>query len=377
MPRALLLIVLLLASPASARCPASATTESFQSSRYDVGVRTLMLEDTTRTTAAHAGMPEKPSRLLVTEVWYPIERGTTGTEPPVAKGGPFPLVVNSHGLTDFRTGEGYIAAHLASRGYVVASPDFPLTNIATPGGPDISDFHNQPGDVSFIIDELLKLGKTRGSWLHKAINRKRIGAMGLSLGGGTTLLVTYHPTLRDPRIRAALPMAPTACFFREAFYRKSRAPLLVMQGDEDIVVPLATNGRVAFDSAVRSSRTLVSLVRGTHTAFVGLNFPPAEQSYDIVACATLVGVENRGNFFEGLGGPENGIETEGCALPCVDPPPNHPPMTAMRQHEISRAVAAAFFDSTLRGSRPARCFISEHLAAENADVMVETARGRK
>ena len=35
------------------------------------------------------------------------------------------------------------------------------------------------------------------------IDTKKIGVSGLSLGGLNTLLVTYHPTLRDPRIKAA------------------------------------------------------------------------------------------------------------------------------------------------------------------------------
>jgi hypothetical protein len=49
------------------------------------------------------------------------------------------------------------------------------------------------------------------------------------------LVVTYHPTLRDPRIRAAMALAPGACYFAEPFYREAGPPLLVGQGDEDLI----------------------------------------------------------------------------------------------------------------------------------------------
>ncbi len=39
-----------------------------------------------------------------------------------------------------------------------------------------------------------------------------------------------------------------------------------------------------------------------------------------------------------------------------------------RQHELTRIVAAAFFDGSLGGDRSARCWLARRLAAENADV---------
>src|SRR5207249_4079999 len=132
-----------------------------------------------------------------------------------------------------RGGELYYTAHLASRGFVVASIDFPLTRGGAPGGPELADFHNQPGDVRFVIDQLLRLSRRRGEWLAGGVDRKRLGVTGLSLGGGTTLLVTYHRRLRHRRIRAALPVAPTGCFFGERFYRSTAGPtLLVLPRDQ-------------------------------------------------------------------------------------------------------------------------------------------------
>src|SRR5262245_47539317 len=197
-------LLLLPSMPALARCPADATTAAFlEPGPYAVGVRSFTLVDSTRQTPPHNGLPGLPSRTLPTQVWYPAV-GAAGAEPvpdaPLASGSPFPLVINSHGFGDINFGESYLAIALARRGFVVASPTFPLTNTGTPGGPYLADAANQPADVRFVIDQVLALSDGDG-WLAGGIDRKRIGAQGLSLGGLTTLLVTYNPTLRDRRIQ--------------------------------------------------------------------------------------------------------------------------------------------------------------------------------
>src|SRR5581483_3209459 len=58
----------------------------------------------------------------------------------------------------------------------------------------------RPGDVSFMIDRVLD----DAGELAANIDPERIGMMGHSFGGWTTLAVTG----RDPRIRAALPLDP-------------------------------------------------------------------------------------------------------------------------------------------------------------------------
>jgi len=364
-------LVLAAALAARAACPPEATSATYLQRSFGVGVRTLEPVDRSRRTPPHAGLSGSRTRALKVEVWYPAAPGPTDPvrDAPLAAGGPFPLVVNSPGLFDSRGGELYYTAHLAGRGFVVASIDFPLTRGGVPGGPDLADFHNQPGDVRFVIDQLLRLSHRRGEWLARGVDGKRIGVTGLSLGGGTTLLVTYHPRLRDRRVRAALPVAPVGCMFGERFYRAARPPLLVLQGDQDLLVPLATNGARAFERA-RSPRTLVTLVHGTHTAFATYFTGAATESYDRIGCAALAGVAQLGNIFQGLGGRRAGIDPTGCALPCQDPLPPNPPMSADEQHRLTKVLEAAFFDATLKGSAAASCFLGEVLAAENPDVQV-------
>jgi hypothetical protein len=57
------------------------------------------------------------------------------------------LIANSHGYGDLNVGEAYLAIALARRGFVVASPTFPLTNTGAPGGLYLADAANQPADV--------------------------------------------------------------------------------------------------------------------------------------------------------------------------------------------------------------------------------------
>ncbi|HTD26201.1 MAG TPA: hypothetical protein VK649_04470, partial [Candidatus Elarobacter sp.] len=122
-------LVLVLAPAARALCPPEATTATYLQSSFGVGVRTLDLVDRSRRTPPHAGLPGSRVRTLTVEVWYPAAPGETGPvrDAPLAAERPFPLVVNSPGLLDSRGGELYYTAHLASRGFVVASIDFPLT----------------------------------------------------------------------------------------------------------------------------------------------------------------------------------------------------------------------------------------------------------
>jgi predicted dienelactone hydrolase len=376
MLRRLVVSVLLLvpSMPALARCPADATTAAFLApGPYAVGIRSLTLVDSTRQTPPHNGLPGLPSRTLPTQVWYPAV-GTAGAAPvpdaSLAAGGPFPLVINSHGFGDINFGESYLAIALARRGFVVASPTFPLTNTGAPGGQYLADAANQPADVRFVIDQVLALSDGDG-WLASGIDRKRIGAQGLSLGGLTTLLVTYNPTLRDRRIRAAFAMAPASC----ELTRKALAPsppLLLIDGDQDLITPIEQNAGLTFKRA-RMPRTLVTLAHATHTAFTGLISADSAVSYDAaLGCAFVDNITQQqvDALIAAFGPAAAGTDTRGCDLPCKGPAPANVPMPATRQHDLTQAAGTAFLQERFQKSRAARCFLRKHFAAENPDVRI-------
>ena len=226
-----------------------------------VGVRTLRFVDQTRATPPNGSFAGTPFRPLDTEVWYPAAAPPTGTamrDAPLDTGGaPYPLVLYGHALQDSRTGEAYLAEHLASRGYIVAAVDFPLGKLGAPGGATPDDLANQPGDLRVVLDHLL----AGDGGFAGAIDAERVGASGLSLGAATVLLLTYHRDLRDRRIRAVLPIAPAfSCAFTRAFYKGVRVPLLVLQGDADGLAPIEENGLRVVRRA-RGPRTLVESAR--------------------------------------------------------------------------------------------------------------------
>src|SRR5215470_10769605 len=100
---------------------------------YAVGVRTATYVDSSRPTPPNGAFAGAPDRTLVTEIWYPAL--SAGRDMPVdASGGPYPVIVHSHGFRDNRLGESYVTEHLASRGFIVASASYPLSRAGAPGG---------------------------------------------------------------------------------------------------------------------------------------------------------------------------------------------------------------------------------------------------
>src|SRR5262249_47079336 len=118
--------------------------------RYAVGTTSMTLVDSSRPTMANGPSPGASDRPLATLVWYPAD-GAGGADAPVAHdGSPFPLVVFSHGLGAPPNQSTQYTIHLASHGYVVVAPAFPLSKLGAPGGPTLADAPNQAGDVSFL-----------------------------------------------------------------------------------------------------------------------------------------------------------------------------------------------------------------------------------
>jgi predicted dienelactone hydrolase len=360
--RALILLSLLCG------CASDRHLADFRSAgKRQVGYRTLTYVDQSRATPANKEYPGAPTRTLTVEVWYPASapEGTTRDAPLDASGGPFPLIIHSHGFMDSRLGEGYLAEHLASHGYVVASPDYPLSKGGAPGGSTVHDVPDQPLDIRFVIDRVLGEPALAG-----ALDGSRIAASGLSLGGLTSLLATFHPTLRDQRLRAVMAMAAPACFLTAPFYQTAATPLLLVHGDADVLVPLEPNAQRAFERA-SGPRELVVLKRGTHTAFAGYAslFDPMEH-YDTIGCSAIAGsIDN--TSFDRLGTEAQGISADPsmCPPPCQSPAQGVP-LHAERQQELVKALALSFFDRELRDARDADRFLTSAITSEASEVTV-------
>jgi predicted dienelactone hydrolase len=355
------------AAPRTCRDAAPRTTAGFAApGPYPVGQRTVTYVDPSRATRPNGSFPGAPDRTLVTEIWYPAASAGRDTALD-ATGAPYPVVIHSHGFLDSRLGEAYLAAHWAGHGYVVAAIDYPLTRGGAPGGANPADVVEQPADWSFVLDRLL-------ADLGGAVDPERVGASGLSLGGLTTYLVTYHEALRDPRIRAAATLAGLSCLFERSFYDTADVPLLIVYGDSDQLLPYSRNGRRAFADA-NEPKFLVRLRQGSHTGFSGFAtlFDPAIH-YDAIGCAAIGGTDlpdaEVEDPFAGLGGPGTGVDLDPrrCPRPCQRRVPSRPSMSAGRHHELTRVSTLAFFDAYLRGDDDARCFLDRPFSRENRDA---------
>jgi predicted dienelactone hydrolase len=188
------------------------------------------------------------ARTLATVVWWP------------ASGGPHPLLVFAHGFALTPADYAPLLRAIASAGYVVAAPIFPLTNTRALGGPNEADLINQPRDVSFVITKLLALNGS-SSRLRGAVDPSRIAVAGQSDGGITALAVAYDTRSRDRRIRAAIIMSGARPAGFGSFPRDG-PPLLAMQGTADPLNAPATTA--AYFALAYRPKFLLWLLGASH-----------------------------------------------------------------------------------------------------------------
>ncbi len=236
---------------------------------FAVGTQSFTFVDTSRPTPPNGSFGGAPSRTLPTLVLYPAVGDPS--RPPVpgarALGGNhrFPLIVFSHGFT--ATGPAYapLLALLARGGYVVAAPTFPLSSQNAPGGPNGSDYVNQPGDVSFVLTRLLRL-ESDDARFRREMDGRRIGVAGHSLGAITTLGVTANSAVQDRRIDAAVSFSGLKLPFGSGtWFSKPTPPLMLVHGNADGTVPYG--GSVDAYGQAPSPKAFLTLIGAPHTPF--------------------------------------------------------------------------------------------------------------
>lgn len=227
--------------------------------------------------------------------------------------GPYPLVVFSHGFMNFRTGNLYIAEHLASWGFVVIAPDH-LGMTANELANEIDTFYpmyyNNPTDVSLVIDFAEEA--TMSGVLEGMIDVEHIAASGHSSGGFTALqavgaqidvnaaamaceegtafgeecgaLASFGseiaalyglnelpedgilPSIGDDRIDAVVPLAPDNLEFGETGLSSVTVPALYMVGTHDMLIPYeeTTSG---FESLGSDTAYMIAFEYANHGLF--------------------------------------------------------------------------------------------------------------
>jgi predicted dienelactone hydrolase len=337
---------------------------------YSVGVTTIELVDDSRPTEANHEYPGSDTRTLPVEVWYPAD--ATGADPvrdaPLdTADAPYPLIVFSHGLSSNRLLSVSYTQHLASHGYVVAAPDYPLSNTSAPGGPRLIAVLEQPKDLSFVLDSLLAFNEEPAHALQGAIDGDRIGATGHSLGAMTSYMSVYGPD-RDDRIDAVLPISIPGCFFADDFAADASVPILLLAGTNDLITPPVSSGQ-AFEIA-NPPRYLVEVHGADHTRFADVDLTD-----EFVVGGGVLANLGQGDFISDAiaAGDALGGGTDGCSLGANET--SDPPIEGERQRELLRQTAVLFFDGYLMDDDDALEVLRDHLSEEVPQLSVRFESG--
>lgn len=272
-----------------------------QPGTFDVGRSTVDLADDAR-----------GGRTLTTDIWYPIEQGA-GTEPstyqfddaipaidlqvakadaPLAAGGPFPLVVFSHGSPSIRYQSAFFMELLASHGFVVAAPDHRGDSAVDALGGTLDDpaqvAVNRPADVSFVIDSVLGGDVEEPTGLVDGVDPDRIGIVGHSGGGDTVLAVAggRGGVDGDDRVDAVLAWTPSTVGVPDASLEAIDVPTMLIGATLDDIAPIDPNVERAWDLVRGRPLYRTDLIKGGHDQFTNVcdflaaadanpDFPPA------------------------------------------------------------------------------------------------------
>jgi dienelactone hydrolase len=218
--------------------------------------------------------PDTGKRLKA-DIYYPSLDG--GMDP---QGTPYPALVFAHGFlakSFMYAGNG---RYLASRGYIVAIPDFPD-----------EDTEQRASVAGHLFSRLEDLNADGDSRFFQQIDVARFGLVGHSLGGLTTLMVAA----RDVRVKAAVALDPVRPPHTPHIWRKGSwdyqaeapgltAPLAVIAAPAQRCNLFAAY-RKMFAAAGSGHKAQYVLVNGSHCDYMDV---PSSQFY-VDTCSRLCG----------------------------------------------------------------------------------------
>jgi predicted dienelactone hydrolase len=215
-------------------------------------------------------------RVLDTTIWYPAPPGSGPVDPgydavvdaPLdLSGGPYPLVMFSHGSCGYPEQSIFLTALLAQHGFMVVAPPHPGNTIydfptCSSGTAIVNAVQERPRDILYVLDQMLLADADPLSPFVGAIDETRLGMMGHSFGGFTT----YRVLALDTRFDVAVPLAPAVPGTQFV-----TVPSLHMMGELDSAV---SNPAIETTYAnAQPPKYLVEILDAGHYAFSNGCFP--------------------------------------------------------------------------------------------------------
>ncbi|MCU1353466.1 MAG: hypothetical protein JWM05_2675 [Acidimicrobiales bacterium] len=186
---------------------------------------------------------------------------------PAAAGGPFPVVLFSHGDFSFPEQSATLTTHLSSWGFVVVAPDHVersldgTLGIAARGVPKQTDTEVLRQSLDLAIAE----GKRAGSPLLGKVDASRVATIGHSSGAETA----YRAAGADPRVDAFISYSvsfdPEPGAPKVAAPPVPKVPGMVMTGSRDGVIPAAKSKGVY--ERMRGPKWFVEIADAGHLTF--------------------------------------------------------------------------------------------------------------
>jgi predicted dienelactone hydrolase len=261
---------------------------------YNIGELSLDLTDSNR------------NRPVKTELWYPTLDTDSANlkitelpfilEPTIRDAKfmnqKYPLIVLSHGTGGNRFSLAWLAISLVKHGYIVASPDHWGNTFDNKIPEYFVRYWERPLDISFIISQVLESEN-----YSKYIDHEKIGVVGFSLGGYSTIALAgaeidcnllksnaktkegkqefdipelgdlgklidklscdhskgFH--LKDNRIKAFVALAPALGlgFASNEQTKNIQSPLLIIGNEGDQIAPVISNAK-KYNSLITSSK---------------------------------------------------------------------------------------------------------------------------
>lgn len=211
-------------------------------------------------------------------IYYPATAAAPNA-PVDATRAPYPVVAFGHGFRpplvtfgiDYRNNT-FLAARVASFGYIVACPDLSTNNqLLGSGATGQANSSRDADDLVATLDDLTRRGRDRQDALFGLVDETRAALAGHSRGGDGALMAAGREATRTPRrVRAVLAFGPPATDSRNSnaplvFGDLSLVPLLLIGSSRDAIAPVADQRAIL--TATRARGVVLEIVGGCHSYY--------------------------------------------------------------------------------------------------------------